>query len=225
MDRRLLLGMVLTASASLGCEQLGLGDKKSSKKKKDDDDEDEDDKKKKKKKKKDEDEEDEEKSEKSEKKSEKSEKSEKPAEKPSETSALPAKYTAYKSASGGYEIMMPGTPTLKESKESDGSTTFKATAGSGDTELAVWHREIPGGGNLEAAKDSLSKSFLDVKVKPIKVADKHAGYDVSGKEPKSGLFFYDRIFSVGSRFFQLIAVGVPEPEAVAWVSSFKLTGA
>ncbi len=132
--------------------------------------------------------------------------------------------TAFESEEGRFAIMMPGEPKVSESKiaTSDGEPTIQKqfVAGGESGVYLVSYQDNP---NLEGAdeaaiarafdvgRDGLKKAFHGevLEEKAITLSDKFPGREIRLSIPQAGGQGRCRLYLVGTRLYQVMAVGVP----------------
>ncbi len=147
----------------------------------------------------------------------------------------------FKSEEGRFSIMMPGQPKISEVQiaNSDGEPTIQTQfiAGSESGVYLVSFQDNP---NLvgadktkiarafEVGREGLSKAFRGeaLEEKPITLLDKYPGRQFRMSIPAAGGQGLCRLYLVGTRLYQVMAVGVPafvdSEETQAFLSSFSL---
>lgn len=76
---------------------------------------------------------------------------------------------------------------------------------------------------LDDIRDNLLKLLRGGRAVPAPADSGYSGYDLTGTAAKLGRYQRTRLLFVGKRCFQLSALGYSDPEARAFVDSFKST--
>lgn len=147
---------------------------------------------------------------------------------PPETSSdagVLAGYKLYRSDEGRFEVMLPGAPRLDEKQLSTGQIQKLAIAEiSADAVIIVgWTPSPPEARNEAGAKESTAGQFAGVPTaKRVKVAGFDA-WDYSGNHVSTKAFMRMRYFFTADRMYQILTLGLEDPQAQAVVESFSLS--
>jgi hypothetical protein len=146
--------------------------------------------------------------------------------------------TEYTSAEGRFTVRVPGTPRVTSKEEGAGSTLFLATVERPSGRYVVAYQDLKAEPNegaakaqerLEKARDAATRSVGGTVLadRPITLAGKYPGRDVTFELPGKEDLTRDRMYLVNGRLFQVTATGrkwwVESADTQKFLDSFRLT--
>jgi hypothetical protein len=151
--------------------------------------------------------------------------------------AADEKLKEYKSADGNYKVMLFPDPKTQDKKAPGGLTMHMVGNDLGTRALMVIHADMPIPADekaeqtqkrLDGAKDGAVNSVKGKLIKEAKITlGKHLGREFSAELPMGKVIMKARIYIVGKRLYQVLAIGpkdfVDSANVKKMFDSFELT--
>jgi hypothetical protein len=146
-------------------------------------------------------------------------------------------FKEFKSADGGFKVLMPGTPKEKTQATPGGELKMYLVeerngaymAGFANTPIPPNESEAQTQNRLDGARDGAVRNINGTLVKDtkIKLAGKEPGREIEANLPQNKGIIRARFYIVGSRMYQVMVVGTKSfagsADATKFLDSFALT--